>query len=180
VRRLRLPDQAGLDREPGARQQLLDQLRPQAVRVEGETVVAVPCSICRTSSPTWKASNSRPPGTSTRASSANTSGNRAGGVWMIEYQASAPASDSSASSSASSEPTSNFSPGYACRATSTMPGERSTPNTSSPSDARYPAIRPGPHPRSPTGPVGPTSSANALSIARSQILSASKPSATSA
>ncbi|ALG10514.1 hypothetical protein H4W33_000619 [Kibdelosporangium phytohabitans] len=90
-----------------------------------------------------------------------------GGVWMIEYHATTPASDASASVNADIDPTSNRSRGCTRWATSTMAGERSTPNTSSPSPARYPVIRPGPQPRSATGAADPTKSANMSSTARS-------------
>jgi hypothetical protein len=86
---------------------------------------------------------------------------------MIEYQATTPPTDSPARSSAVIEPTSNRRSGYARRATATIAGDRSMPATDNPRELRYAAMRPGPQPRSATGPTGRTSSANAPSIARS-------------
>ncbi|ERK71875.1 hypothetical protein N136_01776 [Leifsonia aquatica ATCC 14665] len=57
-------------------------------------------------------------------------------MWMIEYQASAPASSASPNGRSSIEPTENGMPGCSRRATSTIPGERSIPETSRPSPAR--------------------------------------------
>ncbi|CAM5362250.1 2-succinylbenzoate--CoA ligase [Streptomyces fumanus] len=61
-------------------------------------------SRVRGTSPTWNASSSWPPGASTRWSSANRSGSFSSGVWMVEYQDTAPASAPSARGSASIDP----------------------------------------------------------------------------
>lgn len=102
-------------------------------------------------------------------------GSSSSGVCTVEYQVSAPASAPSAMSRAAMVPTSNRSSGWRRRATATIPGDRSIPYASSPSPSRYVVTRPGPHPRSATGPPPPslTFSAKTPSMARSNGLSAS-------
>ena len=104
-----------------------------------------------------------------------TVGNSGGGVWMIEYHATAPASDPLARSRSVIVPSENLSSGCAARATATMPGDRSMPKASRPRSRRWAVIRPGPHPRSATGPEpsASTSSAKVASIARSHGLTPS-------
>jgi hypothetical protein len=92
---------------------------------------------------------------------------------MMEYHAATPPSAPSGTSSAVIEPTSNRSPGKRSRLNCTVRGERSTPNTSTPSPFRYAVTPPGPHPASTTGPD--TISANAVRTARSHGSAADSP-----
>jgi hypothetical protein len=85
--------------QPGLAQQARDPAGWQPVGVEGHPVTVGLLQV-HPSSPAWKASSRWPPGLSTRPNSANVTGSRCGGVWMMEYQATMPPSTPSARSRA--------------------------------------------------------------------------------
>lgn len=97
---------------------------------------------------------------------------------MIEYQATRPPTEAEPSPRDNIDPTENVTPGQAARATETIRGDRSIPETDNPNDPRYPVIRPGPHPTSTTGPD--TSEANHPNTARSPGLDSSAEASTAA